>query len=180
MNSSEGSGFFGLRRGIERGAVISGEQVASAVIAGFVATGAMSLVLVTGYSLATTVGSPDAGASLLGRWMWRLAYNPITEPTQSSLPIAAGIHFLSGIAWAFVYAAFAEPRLKGPPWRKGVTFSLIPWVLSLIVFMPLVGGGFFGLALGAGPLPVLGNLVLHVVYGAVLGQVYGPSSARTL
>ena len=39
--------------------------------------------------------------------------------------------------------------------------------------MPLVGGGFLGLSLGAGPLPVLGNLILHVVYGGAQGAIYG-------
>jgi hypothetical protein len=53
-----------------------------------------------------------------------------------------------------------------------VLFALVPWLLSVVVFLPLVGGGLFGLALGAGPLPALGNLVVHLVYGATLGAVY--------
>lgn len=52
-------------------------------------------------------------------------------------------------------------------------FSLIPWAFSLVVFLPLVGGGFLGLGLGAGPLPILGNLLLHAVYGVTLGSVLG-------
>jgi hypothetical protein len=43
-----------------------------------------------------------------------------------------------------------------------------------VVFLPAVGGGLFGVDLGAGPLPVLGNLALHAVYGLVLGDLYGP------
>jgi uncharacterized protein YacL len=35
-----------------------------------------------------------------------------------------------------------------------------------------MGAGIFGKDLGAGPLPVIGNLILHLVYGAVLGSVY--------
>ena len=46
----------------------------------------------------------------------------------------------------------------------------------LLVFLPLLGGGLLGFALGAGPLPVLGNLILHVVYGSVLGALYAPGS----
>jgi lipoprotein signal peptidase len=45
-------------------------------------------------------------------------------------------------------------------------------VLSLVVFFPIVGAGFFGASLHAGPLPALGNLVLHLLYGATLGAVY--------
>ncbi len=40
--------------------------------------------------------------------------------------------------------------------------------------MPAVGG-FFGLGIGAGPLPIIGNLILHLVYGATLGTLYGPA-----
>ena len=51
---------------------------------------------------------------------------------------------------------------------------MIPALVSLMVVLPLLGGGLFGLALGAGPLPIVGNLLLHGVYGAILGVVYGP------
>ena len=51
---------------------------------------------------------------------------------------------------------------------------MLPALVSLVVVLPLLGGGLFGLALGAGPLPIIGNVLLHVVYGAILGVVYGP------
>ena len=51
-------------------------------------------------------------------------------------------------------------------------FSIIPWFLSLVVFFPIVGAGFFGADLDAGPLPAIGNLILHLIYGAVLGSMY--------
>jgi hypothetical protein len=57
-------------------------------------------------------------------------------------------------------------------------FALVPWILSVVVFFPAVGVGFFGAGIGAGPLPVIGNLVLHLVYGAVLGWIYSPTSER--
>ena len=43
-----------------------------------------------------------------------------------------------------------------------------------MVFLPLVGGGLFGAAFDAGPLPTLGNFILHAIYGLVVGQLYGP------
>jgi hypothetical protein len=43
------------------------------------------------------------------------------------------------------------------------------------VFPPTVGAGLLGSALAAGPLPVIGNLVLHLVYGALLGDRYAPA-----
>jgi hypothetical protein len=59
-------------------------------------------------------------------------------------------------------------------------FSLIPWMLSVGVFLPIVGGGPLGLRLRAGPLPIFGNLILHLIYGGVLGQIYGPMGDRLL
>ena len=55
-------------------------------------------------------------------------------------------------------------------------FSLILWLLSLTIFLPLMGGGFFGMSTGAGPLPIVGNLILHLVYGAVLGTSYAEAT----
>jgi hypothetical protein len=140
------------------------------LLSGFVATGVMALVLMLGYGLALMLGDPDG--SLLSRWIWALAHNPLTDTTGNRLPLAIVLHFIAGIAWAMVYAGAIEPHLSGPGWRRGLIFAAIPWVGSLVVFLPLMGGGPFGLLLGAGPLPILGNLVLHLVYGLVLGQFY--------
>lgn len=140
------------------------------LISGFVATGVMALVLMLGYGAALLLGNPDGG--MLTRAIWALAHNPITETTQILLPIAIIFHFVAGLAWAVVYAGMVEPNLKGPGWRRGLIFALIPYVASLVVFLPLMGGGPFGLLLGAGVLPIFGNLMLHAVYGLTLGQFY--------
>ncbi|MGH3921367.1 MAG: DUF6789 family protein [Pseudonocardiaceae bacterium] len=153
------------------------DSLSAAVLAGFVATGLMTVVLSLAYAVAFTFGSPSPQAPALLRWMWGLTNNTLTARTQTAVPVAVGLHFVSGIATAVVYS-LVEPRLRGPGWRRGMVFSLVPWMLSLVVFLPAVGGGPLGLRLGAGPLPILGNLVLHLVYGATLGQLYGPRGGR--
>jgi hypothetical protein len=50
--------------------------------------------------------------------------------------------------------------------------------VSLVVVLPILGGGMFGLSLGAGPLPIIGNVLLHLAYGAVLGVIFGPFGDR--
>ena len=81
-----------------------------------------------------------------------------------------GLDLAAGIVWALVFACDANDRLIAfPGWLRGIIFALPPAVLSLVVFLPLVGGGLFGTKIGAGPLPVIGNIILHLVYGAVLG-----------
>lgn len=143
------------------------------LLAGFAATGAATIVLVGAWGL---VVRPLAGAlpqgSTLQRWFDAMAQNVLTERAAVNLPVVLMLHFAAGIGWAILYALFAEPKLSGPGWRRGIVFSLVPWVASIVVFFPLAGAGFLGRDLGAGPLPVIGNLILHLVYGAVLGETY--------
>jgi len=54
---------------------------------------------------------------------------------------------------------------------KGMVFGVLAWGLMMVMVMPMAGAGFFGLSLGM-MAPVM-TLMLHLVYGAVLGSVYG-------
>lgn len=155
-------------------------SIERAVISGFIATVLMTSVFAVAYGLAALFGSNSAQAPLLLRWTWGLAHNTVTAHAQTAVPIVVLLHFVFGIAWALGYAGLGEPRLRGPGWRRGVLFAPLPWTLSLVVFLPAVGGGFLGLGLGAGPLPIVGNLVLHLVYGATLGHLYPRESDRAL
>jgi hypothetical protein len=148
------------------------------VLAGFLATFAMTVVLVAAYGLANSLGDPNG--ALINRWLWALAHNPVTQRTADQVVLAIGGNLAMGLALALVYARYVEPRLTGPSWRKGITFALILWVLSLIIFLPLMGGGLLGIETGAGFLPIIGNLILHLVYGAVLGWAYAEASGDWL
>lgn len=144
--------------------------LSGSILAGFVATIAMSLLLVIAYAITGNLG--DANGSQLSQWFWNLSHNELTEGVWD-IPISAfSINLLAGLAWALIYGGLVEPRLSGPGWLRGMLFSLAPWLLSLVVFFPAVGGGFFGSELGAGPLPAIGNLLLHLIFGAILGSVY--------
>ncbi len=142
------------------------------IVSGFVATIILSIGLLIAYEIALLVGSQAAGASTVERWFWALTHNPVTSSARLDLPVALLLNFAAGVGWAVIYGGYVEPRLSGPAWRRGVIFSLIPWVLSLIVFLPLVGAGFLGMSLHAGPLPAIGNLLAHLLYGATLGAVF--------
>jgi hypothetical protein len=144
------------------------------VLAGFLATFAMTVVLVAAYGLASSIGDP--AGNTLQRWSWALVHNPVAERTVSGVVLAIGANLVMGLVLALVYARFVEPMLSGPGWWRGMRFALIPWLLSLIVFLPLMGGGVFGMDIGAGFLPILGNLILHLVYGAVLGLTYAEAA----
>ncbi|MEZ4522641.1 MAG: DUF6789 family protein [Thermomicrobiales bacterium] len=142
----------------------------SGIIAGFVATVVMSVVMVAGFLSAGMFASENG--STAGQWFYGLTHNSLTEDTFD-IPLGAySINLFAGIIWAVVYGAFAETRLSGPGWWRGMKFSILPWMLSLVVFFPIVGAGILGLSLDAGPLPAIGNLILHLAYGATLGIVY--------
>jgi hypothetical protein len=54
---------------------------------------------------------------------------------------------------------------------KGIGFGVAPWVGMMLFLMTMVGSGLFGMTYDI-MAPVM-TLLLHVVFGAVLGSVYG-------
>ena len=79
------------------------------------------------------------------------------------------VHLVVGILLALIYAwAFAE-RLPGPSALRGAIYGVLVFVFAQIVFMPLVGAGFFS----RGDIELLaGSLLGHIAYGAVVGWIY--------
>lgn len=151
----------------------SSRWLSGSILAGFVATVVMSMALVLAYLIVGYIGSENGNQ--LSRWFWALKHNDLTDGIYD-VPIAAfSVNLIAGLIWALIYARFVEPVLRGAGWWRGLVFSIVPWLLSLVVFFPLVGAGFFGMSLDAGPLPAIGNLVLHLIYGATLGGVYALS-----
>ena len=151
--------------------------VPRAILTGFMASAVMLFGFIAAYAVATVVAramlAERPGASALASWLHALTHNAVIEVGTASLYVTVAVYFAGGLLWALVYAGLAEPRLPGPAWARGALFSLLPAAVSLVVVLPLLGGGLLGLALGAGPLPLLGNLLLHVLYGATLGLIYG-------
>jgi hypothetical protein len=178
--------------------------LASAIVSGFAASIVMLIAFLVAYNLAllaSTLPSAELRASELQRpqpifgqlrrgndvplaevpggelmraWLHNLTHNRAIETAMVDVFGATAIYLMGGIFWAILYARLAEPRLSGPGWVRGAKFSILPGILSVLVVLPLVGGGPFGWAFGAGPLPLIGNLLLHLVYGITLGQLYGP------
>lgn len=56
----------------------------------------------------------------------------------------------------------------------GVTLGVIGWLIMMVVLMPMAGAGLFGRNMGV--MATLMTLVLHLIFGAVLGWVYGRSA----
>jgi hypothetical protein len=80
------------------------------------------------------------------------------------------MHFVIGaLAWGGAFAVFNKVLPSNNQVNKGIVLGIIAWFM-MIGPMPMSGAGLFGLSLGI-MAPVI-TLVLHLVYGAVLGVVF--------
>lgn len=82
------------------------------------------------------------------------------------------LHFVIGsVLWGVLFALIS-PMIPGrSEWLKGIAFGTAAWLLMMIMVMPMAGAGLFGSRFGM-VAPVM-TLMLHILYGAVLGAVYG-------
>ena len=78
-------------------------------------------------------------------------------------------HFMIGTVLAVIYGALFAERLAGPAAVRGMLFGLAPWLLAQVAVMPMMGAGFFSGSM----MVAAGSLMGHLVYGAVVGAVYG-------
>lgn len=147
-----------------------GDWLRASLLSGFVATFAMTATVAVGYGLAR--GLADQTGSTVQRWAYGLTENRLINDINERFLLVMIANLLFGLIWALAYARFVGQKAAQPGWKSGAMFSIVPWLLSITVFFPIAGAGFLGSALDAGPLPVLGNLILHLVFGAVLGSMY--------
>jgi hypothetical protein len=159
---------------VER-AALSRSSVVLALLSGFIASVAMVLAFAVAFVAALVLSRLPV--PVVADWFRGLTSNQLIDVAAPNLYAATAVFFLGGMAWALLFALFFDSRLTGTSIQRGLKFALIPWAVSLLVFMPLVGGGFLGLALGAGPLPIVGNLILHALYGAILGAAWGSAES---
>jgi hypothetical protein len=81
------------------------------------------------------------------------------------------IHLIFGAALGGAFA-WLDPDLPGDSLRqRGIIVASAAWFLMMFLLMPLGGLGVFGL--NAGVLLPLAALVLHIIFGAVMGGAYG-------
>jgi membrane protein DedA with SNARE-associated domain len=73
------------------------------------------------------------------------------------------------VLWAVLYTRAGAGRLPGGPGTRGLLFSALPLAVSLLVVLPLLGAGPLGLGLGAGLLPLAGELFRNALFGVGLG-----------
>jgi uncharacterized membrane protein YagU involved in acid resistance len=132
-------------------------NVPRAIVAGLAGTAAMTMM---GVFVAPMMGMPRMNpAELLAGQM------------GGNAMLGWAGHLMIGSVLAILYAAVAG-RLPGPTFARGMLFALAPWLMAQVVMMPMMGMGFFsGSMVMAG-----GSLLGHLLYGAVVGGIYGGGS----
>jgi uncharacterized membrane protein YagU involved in acid resistance len=111
----------------------------------------------------------------VGLWMAPLMGLPRMNPADMLAGAMGGNaalgwagHLMIGLTLAVGYA-LVSPWLPGPPALRGAVYGVLPWLMAMLVVMPMMGMPVFG---GAASM-ALGSLVGHLVYGATVGGVLG-------
>lgn len=133
------------------------------IAAGFVATVVLSALMVAKEWMGVM---PDLNVIAL---LTGLSANSLGTPPSPA--VGWVIHFAIGtLAWGSLFAWTHSWMPGGHDWSKGMVFASLAWLAMMIVVMPLAGMRFFGLE--GGWMAPIASLVLHWIYGLVLGAAY--------
>ena len=82
-------------------------------------------------------------------------------------------HFMVGsIGYGIVMALIAGTDRSKNFTLTGAMVGAIGWFMMMIAIMPMMGNGLFGLSMPSGIMIPIATLMLHLVFGVVLGKVY--------
>ncbi len=116
----------------------------------------------------------------VGLWIAPLMGMPAMNPAEMLAGQMGGVlllgwlaHLMIGTVLAIIYAVVA-PWLAGPPVLRGALYGIAPFLLAQIVVIPMMGMPLFS----GSVVLAMGSLIGHLVYGAVVGAVYGPVPER--
>jgi hypothetical protein len=121
------------------------DTIGRGIVAGFIATLALSLFHEPLQLLAATTGTASPAVGLL-------------------------FHFFVGtLIWGSLFGLLHD-HLWGPSWVRGIEFAVAAAAFVLLAVVPVIGAQKFTLMLGiTAPIAIV---LFHVVYGALLGGIY--------
>lgn len=136
-----------------------------AMVAGLVATIVLSLLMVIkgAMGIMPQLDLPRMIAGMMGK-------------PESPL-VGWAIHFFIGVVLYGAALTLLDEHLPGKSKiGHGLLLATIGWLMMMVVLMPMAGAGLFGLNLGIAA-PIM-TLMLHLIFGAILGAYYGYALAR--
>jgi membrane protein DedA with SNARE-associated domain len=152
-------------------------ELRAGALAGALATIGSTLFLNVVINLAGNIPF-TAPATIIDHTVQRLAFAFAFDLQPMLLFIVVPAFLAVGVLWGSVYGRGGERVLKfQSDWLNGVCFAVLPLLASMVVVMPVLGLGFFGVG-GTGAIALIGETLRHVVYGALLGLIYPVLRAR--
>jgi len=140
------------------------------MVAGFVATVALSLLMLMKGAMGLM---PELNPIAM---LTDMAHANMGMPASPMIGWMA--HFMIGtVLWGILFKLLYGRLPGGNALLKGMSFSVLAWLMMMILPMPMAGAGLFGMKLGM-MAPVM-TLMLHLIWGAVLGYTYGLLSASS-
>lgn len=133
------------------------------IVAAFIATVVLSGMMVV-KSMIGMLPAMNAIAMLT-----HMAHQMMGAP--ASPIIGWGAHFLIGtLLWGVMFALVYDLIPGDKAIGKALQFSIVAWLLMMVFVMPMAGQGLFAMHIGV--MAAVATLVLHLLWGSVLGGVY--------
>jgi len=93
-----------------------------------------------------------------------------------AMPLALIVHFGYGIVWSIILVAVFKHRTSI---GRGIGLAMALWLIMMLIYSPIIGWGLFGAAdtsnlpaklqLGSTVKYIVASLVLHLIYGGIIG-----------
>jgi len=152
-------------------------QFRAGALAGVLATIGSTLLMNVIINVAGNIAF-NAPSTIVDRTVERLALAFAREVSPGLLFFVLALYLLVGTLWGALYGAWAENALPLPADAlNGLAFAVVPLMVSLVIVMPLVGLGFFGVGM-TGYIALVGETIRHAGYGVLLGLLYPVLRAR--
>ena len=144
-------------------------DIGKGIIAGIVATAAAAIIL-AGKGLVGVLPDFDVMAMLT-------AFAGSTWPGLGWIVFFVGGGVVLGVIFALL-DAHVEATTGAGEIARGAFFGFLLWLIVMLIFMPVLGAGAFGMKFGIGA-PIV-CLLADLIYGLVLGAVYGAMHPETV
>lgn len=132
------------------------------LVAGFVGTAVLSAIMIV-KSMMGLMPQVDAIGMLSNMIEQRMGVDNGTMHAWVA-------HFLIGtVLWGGLTGILYGSVSKSPL-ATAMIVAVGAWILMMVIVMPMAGAGMFGLNIG--PQAPIATLVLHIVFGAVMGLVF--------
>ncbi len=127
--------------------------------------------LVAGFSATVVLSAMMVGKSMMGVMPELDVIHMLSGMMGAPAVVGWLAHFMIGtLAWGGGFAVLYGLIPGSGAVTKGILFGIAAWLGMMVMVMPMAGAGLFGMAFGI--MAPMMTLILHIVFGAVLGAVY--------